>query len=727
MKVLFRLWITVGFIGGMIFCGRGQLPAQASINQDSLKIWTLIDEFNKNESEKPEKALEFGKEALRLAKQKGDTLAILNMYNNLGIFYVMRGDYTQSLSNFESILPYLKGERDRKRRANTLNNIGGVYYEKGDLSIAHTRFKESLALFVQLKDTNGAMISMNNLGSIDRDRGNFSEALETYMKVLGFQEQQGDTTHLGLALYNVGNLYLLQGDPTEATDFFERSLKLFTSSNQKFRMVMSMNGLSKAFLQAEKYEQAYPLLRKSLSLARKIDDLTGLAEVELGIAEEFLYLQDYDSALVYGQMSLESNRELGRTQEEAQALLYLGQASLKKGMISESIYYLQSSLSLSAQNNYQDISRDGYMNLSEAYSKLGNYKAALDNFNRFFDLHDSIFSKESKEKLTEMKVRYETEKKNKTIDELKLKNSQDEIAILQSNRRVIVLIASVLVLLLLALSLFLRFRSKKRLSELAQQQKEESETQRSKVEEQNRQIQEINANLEKMVEKRTRAVLHARQELDTFLYQSAHALRRPLTSVQGLVSFIKPKLEEPEDSMLVEKLEDTVAGMDTLLKKLVAVNEIQTRVPELQPFSFSELIDETVTQLEFGDVRLDRDFTDTSVLVSDPEFVKWLLTDLLENSIHFCREETQSWVKVSLQEIDEKYVLTVSDNGKGIPDGQVEKVLAMFHRADVSQSGSGLGLYLVGRIVERLFGKIYIESKQGEGTQVRVELPLHRM
>jgi signal transduction histidine kinase len=74
---------------------------------------------------------------------------------------------------------------------------------------------------------------------------------------------------------------------------------------------------------------------------------------------------------------------------------------------------------------------------------------------------------------------------------------------------------------------------------------------------------------------------------------------------------------------------------------------------------------------------------------------------------------------------DEMVLLEVEDNGLGIPEEHQAKIFEMFYRATDSASGSGLGLYILKRSVDRLKGKIKITSKEGEGSTFTIQLPVN--
>lgn len=709
---------------GQIASGlNGDKPRKA----DSSLVHDMNEEFKKYFSNDPERAEQIGLEAYELAKAIDYVPGILKMSNNLGVLYSGQGEYDRALELLEGNLAVLHGDSDPLGRANCLNNIGGVYYKQGDLEMALKRFQEALPLYTSISDTTGVLHILNNLGTIRQDQGHFNESLNAFSKIMRFGEETGDSALMGAATNNLGNLYLRQDQPREALAYFKRSLALHTAENDKFGMIASMIGLASVRSEMDDHDESMKMLREALGIAVSIGDLFGLSEGHLAIAQEFNGLEEYDSALVHASTAFEISRSIGRASSEALALTLIGRSRLAQGDPVDAIQKLQKSLELCRMYQYRDMSRDNYQSLAQAYAANNQFKLAYETFNKFFALHDSIFTLESSNQLSELAVQFKTEEKVATIGELEEKAARGESQLDKVTQQMFFWIASAAVLLLLLLFFAYRFRNKKRLSELNRRQRESEEWQRKRLERQNQQIRQINANLEQMVEKRTQAVLAAKEELDAFLYQSAHALRRPLLRVEGLVSLLKPKLTDSEDEMLVGKLDETIVGMDALLHKLVKVNEVQRRDPELTSFSFSTLLNEVLGFIETEGVKIEKDFPEEIRLASDKLLVQWMLENLLENSVVYLRPGVEPLIRIGLDTHEAFFVFNITDNGKGIPEGEEVRILEMFYRADSSRSGSGLGLYLVGKIVEKLHGTIEIKSKQGEGTTVLIELPRHEL
>jgi signal transduction histidine kinase len=110
----------------------------------------------------------------------------------------------------------------------------------------------------------------------------------------------------------------------------------------------------------------------------------------------------------------------------------------------------------------------------------------------------------------------------------------------------------------------------------------------------------------------------------------------------------------------------------------------------------------------------------------DPGRMMQVLSNLMDNALHYTPEGGR--ISLSAQVVDEKLEIRVKDSGPGIAEGELDRIFDRFYRSDPSrqrdEGGSGLGLAIARAIVEKHNGRIWAESKPGEGTTIVIHLPL---
>ncbi|GHN01251.1 hypothetical protein WSM22_27400 [Cytophagales bacterium WSM2-2] len=219
-------------------------------------------------------------------------------------------------------------------------------------------------------------------------------------------------------------------------------------------------------------------------------------------------------------------------------------------------------------------------------------------------------------------------------------------------------------------------------------------------------------------------------ELDSFTYHASHDLRAPLTSIQGLVHL---GLKEPNIDgarSYFEMIRGRVNHMDSLLKDLISISYNSKTETEHELFNFEDEINVLLKSLGYPEHQFDIriDIHNHFAFVSDPVRIRTILANLLANAFKYYNPEVERrFIDVNVT-IDHRHaVIKIKDNGIGIDENYKEKIYEMFFRATTRSSGTGLGLYIVKSMIDRLKGKISFDSILGKGTTFEVILPNQAM
>ena len=108
---------------------------------------------------------------------------------------------------------------------------------------------------------------------------------------------------------------------------------------------------------------------------------------------------------------------------------------------------------------------------------------------------------------------------------------------------------------------------------------------------------------------------------------------------------------------------------------------------------------------------------------TDPVWLKVILRNLFRNAIDFRRSDAPAWCKTSIVRINSHWEISVKDNGEGMSAEVREKAFDMFYRGSLRSKGSGMGLYTVRKMVERLGGRTTLESEENGGSELRFTIP----
>ncbi|WP_085909498.1 sensor histidine kinase [Kiloniella majae] len=237
-----------------------------------------------------------------------------------------------------------------------------------------------------------------------------------------------------------------------------------------------------------------------------------------------------------------------------------------------------------------------------------------------------------------------------------------------------------------------------------------------------------------------RAANERLQELDRlkdeFLSTVSHELRTPLTSIRSFSEILSdhPDLEEEEKSRFLEIIVKESVRLTRLINQVLDLAKIEAGQMEwiLEDLDIPQVVENSMDTmsaiLSEKEIALDVDFApDLPVIRGDRDRLMQVFVNLLSNAIKFC-DESRGWVKVSVLLQGEEVVITVADNGRGVPWQAREYIFEKFHQSREGLAdkphGTGLGLSISRQIVEHFGGRLELVQTGSRGSVFGVFLPL---
>jgi signal transduction histidine kinase len=228
--------------------------------------------------------------------------------------------------------------------------------------------------------------------------------------------------------------------------------------------------------------------------------------------------------------------------------------------------------------------------------------------------------------------------------------------------------------------------------------------------------------------KQNEQLLKINSELDSFVYSVSHNIKAPLMSVLGLLN-----LAEYENS--IEQLHGyhgmmraSILRLDETIKEILDFSKNARHELSIEPIDLKKLIEENLVKHKFmpGYQKLDitTSFEGQDFFFSDYYRVSIIVNNITSNAFKYLdktKDEPFLHIKISVGRSE--VVVEFQDNGIGIDKTLLPRIYDMFFRATDTGEGSGLGLYIVKEAINRLNGKIDIESEFGKGTLFRITLP----
>ncbi|MFZ6010987.1 MAG: tetratricopeptide repeat-containing sensor histidine kinase [Bacteroidota bacterium] len=511
----------------------------------------------------------------------------------------------------------------------------------------------------------------NALGELYRKFGDLELALTYHLKALQCAEKlNNDIRPLADSYNNVGIVYDLLKQYTKAISYYKKAAEINTNADRRqFNLASNYNNMGIVYKNLKKYDSAALYYKLGVQLMEKTSNNYGKAVLLDNIAILYTQQGQYDLAIEVENEALELQRKTGSKEQQAMLMLNLANNYYLKREYSKAEALGLEAYEMSEQNHYlENVKNTGEL-LYRLYEAKGNHKEALRFHKIFKESADTLLNEAKNETISNLQVRYDTEKKEAENQRLLIANEQQTTL----NR---MLGGGGILSILLLVSLFYFYRGKQKANR--------------KLEVQNKQIE---SNL---------------REKESLLREIHHRVKNNLQVISGLLNMQSYHLQDPE-------MINAIAEGQSRVKAMALIHQKLYQTDQLSEIDFQEYTEQLIGHLDAAFGKQGRTFNrevNGSSLKLDIDTaipLGLILNELITNSFKYAfTEATVVDLKVDLKLDDEQYYhLHISDSGKGFPDDFNESKL------------NSLGLKLVRMLVEQLDGALEISNEKGAHFYIR--------
>lgn len=236
---------------------------------------------------------------------------------------------------------------------------------------------------------------------------------------------------------------------------------------------------------------------------------------------------------------------------------------------------------------------------------------------------------------------------------------------------------------------------------------------------------------ERTLHKQNKMLIKVNQELDRFVYSTSHNLRSPLMSVLGLLNISRKEVENKNYSRLLEYFDmmgASIEKLDNTLKEIIDYSKNARAEIKIEKIELYECLQECIESLNYlegaNEIKKEIIIDGNNVIYCDTDRLRVIFISIISNAIKYRdlnKEEKK--LSITVHSYPFKTSISIRDNGVGIFSNYVDKVFDMFYRATDKSHGAGLGLYIAKETVDKLGGKISIDSEIESGTTVEIDIP----
>ena len=217
------------------------------------------------------------------------------------------------------------------------------------------------------------------------------------------------------------------------------------------------------------------------------------------------------------------------------------------------------------------------------------------------------------------------------------------------------------------------------------------------------------------------------KELEMFIYKASHDLKGPLASIIGLANIAVDTVKDASAMEFLSLILNSTSRLDSILNDLLRISKTTQGKVYKRKINVEELVIDIVNSLKHAEhakgINFNYNIEPGVELASDREILSSILQNIIDNAVKYRRAEDDAFVDIIVTENTGNVSFQIRDNGNGIPYNLQSKVFDMFFRATESSKGTGLGLYMVKKSVEKLNGAINLRSIPEEGSTFTVILP----
>lgn len=306
-----------------------------------------------------------------------------------------------------------------RQQVQALSLLGLAQQRRHKNDSALVLYREGLRVAEECGDSAGMSSAWLNIGVALQRKGDYDASMEAALHALHLKEAIGDENGAARVMNNLSNLYWRQHDRPAAIAMLLKAIGIKRNLHDSLGLSNSLNGLAALMVEDGRADTAVVLLRQSMAILRSVAPEAELYAqlVNLGLA--FHEAGQADSALHYYRSGMLAARQSEDPDGEVHALYGMAEVLMDQGEFREAGPLLDSSLAIAERIGSADLIKEAHVSLARQREAIGELALALEHIRRSQQLGDSLMNAEKDATMNELRVRYDTESKERENDELR--------------------------------------------------------------------------------------------------------------------------------------------------------------------------------------------------------------------------------------------------------------------------------------------------------------------
>ncbi|WP_299335883.1 hypothetical protein [uncultured Psychroserpens sp.] len=367
--------------------------------------------------------------------QKDTTL--IKSYLNLGISY-QRSNDSLSLLNYTLALKEAKSISNDDFIAQSLFRLAVLNNLKTNYERSFKYLDSALTIYTALNNIPKISQIKSYIGVIESKSGQYEKAISSQMEALKLREANSDLIRpydIANNYMRIGNLHSIIGNFETATTYLKKAERLFEVEGFDRQVNMARSNIAINFADSGNEADAIPYIKETIAYFESKSDKSSLMDDYMNLGQMYFEIDSIEQAEVNFVKSLNLSKELGSKLATIINERNLGNVLLKRNRLNESLEYNKRSLESALDIDNKTQLMYSFLSMSDVYKAKNDYKNAYDFRVLYQHLSDSLYSVENVEKINDLEIKYQTEKKEQEIinqkNEIELLNVKGKVNNLQ--------------------------------------------------------------------------------------------------------------------------------------------------------------------------------------------------------------------------------------------------------------------------------------------------------
>jgi len=673
---------------------------------DKAKVWYAKAKIAL-ENGKYEESTTLFKEGIVLAQKEKAWSLVGDLLRYQHYTYHDRKQYEEARTCLYQSLGYYRKATDKRGETLSLSSLIKYYPAQDKMDSVYQVLAHNQAFYARQPLPYAENVLYSNMGTLHSDQARQDSALFYHLKSLKISEKSGDIKAQITVLMNIGLIYLFQNKNEKGIEIFSNALELVEKHKVTRFHTGLLNNRAVTYRRLKNYQLAIQDYQKALSIAINNNDLgeQAMTWYNIGNARQDQGEEAYPEAIEAYQKSNKICHDLGieigyMYNANGLAKLFLTQKQYAKAKPQAEL-----ALEVAQKMNQTEAIKIAYHDLAQIYAGLKQYQKAYHFQVQTQTLSDSLFNAESDARITEMQTKYETEKKEKENQILKVQNDQIQTKLNLQKTQLYASTTGAILILIIA-GLLQRSRQLQRKTNLKlEQRNQEIKTQAQVLEETNHKLRELD------------------QFKQTLTGMIAHDLKNPLNTIIG---YSENGVESA--SQVIYQSGKRILNLVQNMLDVQKFEDAQIQ-PTLENISAYELANKATQQVSLlaqeKNLVIRNDISSSIFIQADAELTERIFVNLLTNAIKYSTQN--QLIILNAKAISDMIQIWVKDNGTGIPSEFLPQVFEKFTQVEAKKSGmarsTGLGLTFCKMATEIQGGNISVESELDKGSKFIFSLP----